>query len=72
MFVRTSKYSIENFDRKKIAESLRLEAGVPEETAENVAKEVEERLLKMKVKYLTAPLIREFVNAILIEKGMEE
>jgi ribonucleoside-triphosphate reductase len=72
MFVRTSKYSIETFDRKKIARSLVTEAGVPEEIAENIAKEVEERLLKMKVKYLTAPLIREFVNAILIEKGMED
>jgi anaerobic ribonucleoside-triphosphate reductase/predicted transcriptional regulator len=72
MFVRTSKYSIETFDRKKIAKSLVIEAGVPGEIAENVAKEVEERLLKMKVKYLTAPLIREFVNAILIEKGMED
>jgi ribonucleoside-triphosphate reductase len=72
MYVRTSRYSIDAFDRKKIAKSLITEAGVPEETAENVAKEVEERLLKMKVKYLTAPLIREFVNAILIEKGMED
>jgi ribonucleoside-triphosphate reductase len=71
MYVRTSRYSIEAFDRKKIAKSLISEAGAPEEIAENVAKEVEERLLKMKVKYLTAPLIREFVNAILIEKGME-
>jgi len=72
MFVRTSRYSIDTFDRRKIAKSLINEAGVPEETAENVSKEVEERLLKMKVKYLTAPLIREFVNAILIEKGMED
>jgi ribonucleoside-triphosphate reductase len=72
MFVRTSRYSIEAFNRKKITQSLVNEAGVPEEIAEGVAKEVEERLLKMKVKYLTAPLIREFVNAILIEKGMED
>nr|MDO8133804.1 anaerobic ribonucleoside-triphosphate reductase [Candidatus Njordarchaeum guaymaensis] len=72
MYVRTSRYSIETFDRKKIARSLINEAGAPEEIAENIAKEVEERLLKMKVKYLTAPLIREFVNAILIEKGMED
>jgi len=71
MYVRTSRYSIETFDRKKIAKSLINEAGAPEEIAENIAKEVEERFLKMKVKYLTAPLIREFVNAILIEKGME-
>ena len=72
MFVRTSRYSIESFNREKITQSLINEAGVPEEIAEGVAKEVEERLLKMKVKYLTAPLIREFVNAILIEKGMED
>jgi anaerobic ribonucleoside-triphosphate reductase/predicted transcriptional regulator len=72
MYVRTSRYSIEAFDRKKIAKSLINEAGAPEDIAESIAKEVEERLLKMKVKYLTAPLIREFVNAILIEKGMED
>ena len=32
----------------------------------------EKFLLKAKTKYLTAPLIREIVNAILIEKGLEE
>lgn len=72
IFVRTSRLKMERFDRSKIAEALRREAGVPQELAEEIAKEAEDRLFKLKVKYLTAPLIREFVNAILLEKGLEE
>ncbi|MHA1722710.1 MAG: anaerobic ribonucleoside-triphosphate reductase [Candidatus Baldrarchaeia archaeon] len=72
IFVRTSKLKIERFDRSKIAEALKREAGVPRDLAEEIAREAEERLFKLKVKYLTAPLIREFVNAILLEKGFEE
>ena len=72
MVVRTSRLAIEEFDRSKIAESLVREAGVPVELATRIAREAEERLLMMRVKYLTAPLIREVVNAILLEKGLEE
>lgn len=72
MFVRTSRLAMEEFDRNKIAESLVKEAGVPVDLAQKIARETEGRLLKFKTKYLTAPLIREFVNAILIEKGLEE
>jgi ribonucleoside-triphosphate reductase len=72
LFVRTSRLAIERFDRKKIADSLMREARVPKQLAENIAMEAEERLLKSKIRYLTAPLIREFVNAILLEKGLEE
>ncbi len=72
IFVRTSRLKMERFDRSKIAEALKREAGVPQELAEEIAKEAEDRLFKLKVKYLTAPLIREFVNAILLEKGLEE
>ncbi len=72
IFVRTSKLKIERFDRSKIAEALKREAGVPQDLAEEIAREAEERLFKLKVKYLTSPLIREFVNAILLEKGFEE
>ncbi|MBS7624152.1 helix-turn-helix domain-containing protein [Candidatus Bathyarchaeota archaeon] len=72
MLVRTSRLSIEPFDRNKIAESLIREAGVPFDLAHKIARETEERLLKLDTKYLTAPLIREFVNAILIERGLEE
>jgi ribonucleoside-triphosphate reductase len=72
MLVRTSRLAIEYFDRNKIAESLVREAGVPIDLAQKIARETEERLLKLDTKYLTAPLIREFVNAILIERGLEE
>jgi len=72
LFVRTSKLSIEEFDRRKITKSLMVEAGVPYELAEEIATEAEERLIHLKTTYLTAPLIREFVNSILIERKLEE
>jgi len=72
MMVRTSRLAMEEFDRNKIAEALVKEANVPQDLAQKVARETETRLLEVKAKYLTAPLIREFVNAILIEKGLEE
>jgi ribonucleoside-triphosphate reductase len=72
MLVRTSRLAMEEFDRNKIADSLVKEAKVPHDLAQKIARETEGRLLKVRTKYLTAPLIREFVNAILIEKGLEE
>jgi len=72
MMVRTSRLAMEEFDRNKIAASLVKEANVPLDLAQKIARETEARLLEVKTKYLTAPLIREFVNAILIEKGLEE
>jgi len=72
ILVRTSKLSIEEFDRNKIINSLIKEAGVPTELAQKISREAENRLKKFETKYLTSPLIREVVNTILIEKGLEE
>jgi len=72
MLVRTSRLAMEEFDRNKITESLVKEANVPIDLAQKISRETEKRLLEFKTKYLTAPLIREIVNAILIEKGLEE
>lgn len=72
MLVRTSHFNLEEFDANKIANSLIKEAKVPPELAQKVAKETEKRLLKSKTKYLTASLIREVVNGILVEKGLED
>jgi ribonucleoside-triphosphate reductase len=72
MLVRTSRLALEDFDANKIANSLLRETKMPAELAQKVAKEAEKRLLKSKTKYLTAPLVREVVNAILIERGLEE
>ena len=72
MVVRTSHLTLEEFDANKIANSLIKEAKVPAELAQKAAKEAEKRLIKSKTKYLTAALIREVVNGILIEKGYED
>jgi ribonucleoside-triphosphate reductase (formate) len=72
MLVRTSHLTVEEFDANKIANSLIKEAKVPAELAQKAAKEAEKRLVKSKTKYLTASLIREVVNGILVEKGYEE
>jgi len=72
MLVRTSHFTLEEFDANKIANSLIKEAKVPPELAQKAAKEAEKRLRKSKTKYLTAPLVREVVNAILVEKGLED
>jgi ribonucleoside-triphosphate reductase len=72
MLVRTSRLTLEEYDTNKIANSLIREAKMSPELAQKVSKEAEKRLLKSRTKYLTAPLVREVVNAILIEKGLEE
>ena len=72
LFVRTSRMTIEEFDRTRIARSLVNEAKMPQTLADEVAAEAEERLLKFGIVYLSAPLIRELVNIILIERKLEE
>jgi len=72
MLVRTSHFTLEEFDANKIAHSLIKEAKMPADLAQKTSKETEKLLLKAKTKYVTAPLIREIVNVILIEKGLEE
>jgi len=70
--VRTSRLALEEFDANKIANSLIREAKMPAEQAQKIAKEAEKQLLRSKTKYMTAPLVREVVNAILIDDGLED
>jgi len=72
MLVRTSHFTLEEFDANKITNSLIREAKMPADQAQKTAKETEKLLIKFKVKHLTAPLIREIVNVTLIEKGLED
>ncbi len=72
LFVRTSRMTIEEFDRTRIARSLVNESGMPQSLSDEIAAEAEERLLKFGTTYLSAPLIRELVNTILIERKLEE
>ena len=70
--IRTSNYTFELFDLKKIVEYLIRESEMPEKLARKIANEVKLKLSNSKVNYLTTPLIREYLNGILIEKGFEE
>lgn len=72
MFVRTSRGTLEPFNCKMIEESLVKETNLSQEIATHVAKEVEAKLRKLKVNYITAPLIREIVTVQLLEEGLEE
>ncbi len=70
--IRTSKYSKELFDIGKIEEYLVSEGELDRFLARQIAHEVEERLLKANIEYLTTPLMREYINAILLENSLEE
>ncbi len=70
--VRTSRDTIEPFDMSKIANTLIEETGASQETAFEIASDVWKELKKLNVDYLTAPIIREIVNAKLLEYGFED
>jgi len=72
MHVRTSRNTIEDFDRRKIVSSLLLETGLPRELSENVAKETEDELRKLKLEFVSGPLIREITNVKLLEHKYED
>ncbi|MBO3758055.1 MAG: anaerobic ribonucleoside-triphosphate reductase [Thermoproteota archaeon] len=69
--VRTSRLKFERFETRKIVESLVKETGMDEDEANEIALEVSERINRLKIKYLTAPLVRELVINALLERGEE-
>ena len=60
------------FNSDKILQSLVKESDMPVELAQKITSETESRLQKFSTTYLTAPLIREIVNSLLIEHGHED
>ena len=72
LMIRTSKYSKEPFNFNKIQEFLIKEGEMEEFQAKQIAQEVEERLSKTSIEYFTAPLMREYINAVLLENGLEK
>ncbi len=72
IMIRTSKYSKEIFDNNKIVEYLIREGELDKSLARQIAQEVKERLSNFNIEYLTAPLMREYINAILLENGLEQ
>jgi ribonucleoside-triphosphate reductase len=72
LFVRTSEEDIIGWNRQRIVDALLRETFVDRDTAERISIDVELTVQKAALKTITGPLIRELVNAKLLELGLEE
>ena len=71
LFVRTSSDDIVGWDRERIVDALVKETELNREIAEEIGLEVENQVKNMKIRSVTAPLIRELVDVKLLEYGLE-
>ena len=71
LFVRTSEETLLEWNRERIVDAMMRETLIDYDTAAAISKDVESLIRKSGIKVVTAPLIREMVNAQLIEKGLE-
>jgi hypothetical protein len=60
------------WDRVRIVAALHRETGLDLSLAEEIAREVEHTIIRARLDSVTAPLVRELVNARLLERGLEE
>jgi ribonucleoside-triphosphate reductase len=72
LFVRTSGEEIALWNRRRIVDALMREAGIDEPTAEAISREVEKQIVASGIGLLTTALIRELVDAKLVERGLEQ
>ena len=72
LFVRTSNEILASWNRQAIVEALVRETFVDRDTAEKIALDVENVIRNGNVKMVTASLVRELVDAKLIEMGLED
>ncbi|MFB3894767.1 MAG: anaerobic ribonucleoside-triphosphate reductase [bacterium] len=70
--VRTSDDQIMAWNRQRIIDALVRETQLNPETAARISKEVEIQIIESKLRVITAGLIRELVNAKLLESGFEK
>lgn len=72
LFVRTSGEESAVWNRRMIVEALIREAEIDEKTADEISREVEKQIVSSGIGLLTTSLVRELVDARLIERGMEQ
>ncbi len=63
---------LEELDAHKVAQILVRNTNMPPELANKIADEVEAKILRFEVSYLTESLLIEIINSTLIEHGYEE
>ena len=72
LFVRTSREEVDQWNRQRIVDTLIRETGIDLETATAISKDVEKGLFASGVSVLTTSLVRELVDAKLVERGLEK
>lgn len=72
IFIRTSGEDLVRWDREQIAHVLTRETYIDPDTAAQISKEIEEQIIRSKIKVLTSALVRELVDAKLVELGLEK
>jgi len=63
---------IEEFSLEKIAESLEKETGLPQEKGLKIANSVARKVISFNIKFLTSPMLREFVCYELLMNKLEK
>ncbi len=72
LMVRTSADTLSAWDRDKIVEALVRETGLEHPAALMIAVEVEQQIQNARIATLTTSLVRELVDAKLVEHGLDE
>ena len=72
LFVRSKGEEVDRWNRRRIVDALIRETGIDVATAEAVSIDVEKGLFASGVSVLTTSLIRELVDAKLVERGLEK
>lgn len=72
LFVRSSQDDMIGWNRQRIVDALLRETFLDRGTADKISRDIELTIQAGKVKTITGPLIREMVNAKLLEMGLEE
>ncbi|TLN14445.1 hypothetical protein FDZ71_07855, partial [bacterium] len=63
LFIRTSGMEIVEWNHRRIVDTLVRETYIDEDTAKKVADAVQKVIMTSKIEVLTAPLVRELVDA---------
>jgi transcriptional regulator NrdR family protein len=71
LHVRRSDNNISRWDKNRVVAALVRETGISENIAEIIVSEVEEEIIASKVSVLSSSLVRELVNAKLVQYGFE-
>lgn len=72
LFVRGSGDDLAGWNRRRIVDALVRETDVDMETADGISREVETQIARSGINTITASLIRELVDAKLLERGLEK